>query len=166
MLNDTLGDCRSTIVAAYARPVEEAATRLMHRITGRGIGKIEISDQMVPSGVSPERSDELVGLENLSGGEQEQLYFATRLALAEVLAKEERQMVVLDDVLTATDTPRFARILTILEEAADRLQVLVLTCHPERYRALGEAKFIDLESIRFAAAEGPEAMVNKRTHVI
>ncbi len=148
MLNDTLSDCRSTMVAAYAHPVEEAATRLMHRIAGGGIGKIGISDQMVPSGVSPERNDELIALENLSGGEQEQLYFATRLALAEVLAKDERQMVVLDDVLTATDTPRFARILTILEEAADRLQVLVLTCHPERYRALTGAQFIDLEMMK------------------
>ena len=147
MLSDTLAECRSTMLAAYARPVEEAATRLMHRIAGGGIGKIEISDQLVPSGVSPESASELVAVENLSGGEQEQLYFATRLALAEVLAKDERQMVVLDDVLTATDTPRFARILTILEEAVDRLQILVLTCHPERYRALTNARFIDLESL-------------------
>jgi energy-coupling factor transporter ATP-binding protein EcfA2 len=147
MLSDTLSDCRSTMLAAYARPVEEAATRLMRRIAGGGIGKIEISDQLVPSGVFPESASELVVVENLSGGEQEQLYFATRLALAEVLAEDERQMVVMDDVLTATDTPRFARILTILEEAVDRLQVLILTCHPERYRALTDARFIDLESL-------------------
>jgi uncharacterized protein YhaN len=147
MLHETLADCRSSILAAYARPVEEAATRLMYRIAGRRTGKIEIGDFLTPSGVSPESAESIVAVENLSGGEQEQLYFATRLALAEVLAKDERQMVVLDDVLTATDTPRFARILTILEEAVGKLQVLILTCHPERYRALSEAKFFDLESL-------------------
>ena len=147
LLHETLSDCRSAVLAAYARPVEEAATRLMHRIAGRRTGKIEIGDLLVPSGVSPESAESIVLLENLSGGEQEQLYFATRLALAEVLAKDERQMVVLDDVLTATDTPRFARILTILEEAVNKLQILILTCHPERYRALSEAKFFDLESL-------------------
>ncbi|MCX5842148.1 MAG: AAA family ATPase [Deltaproteobacteria bacterium] len=147
MLHETLADCRLTILAAYARPVEEAATRLMHRIAGRRTGKIEIGDLLKLLGVSPESAESIVAVENLSGGEQEQLYFATRLALAEVLAKDERQMVVLDDVLTATDTPRFARILTILEEAVDKLQILILTCHPERYRALEAAQFFDLEAL-------------------
>jgi len=83
----------------------------------------------------------------LSGGEKEQLHLAVRLALAELIASGERQLVVLDDILTATDTPRLARIHTILEEAAGRLQVLVLTCHPERYRALESAHFMDLRAM-------------------
>ena len=68
-------------------------------------------------------------------------------ALADVLARGERQLVVLDDVLTATDTGRFARVMGVLEEAAQRLQVLILTCHPERYRGLAGANFVDLEAI-------------------
>jgi DNA repair exonuclease SbcCD nuclease subunit len=55
--------------------------------------------------------------------------------------------VVLDDVLTATDTGRLARVMGVLEEAAQRLQVLILTCHPERYRGLAGANFVDLEAI-------------------
>jgi hypothetical protein len=34
----------------------------------------------------------------------------------------------------------------VLEEAAEKLQVLVLTCHPERYRGLRRARFLDLEA--------------------
>jgi ABC-type polysaccharide/polyol phosphate transport system ATPase subunit len=67
--------------------------------------------------------------------------------LAEVLAKNERQVVVLDDVLTAADAERLARAMTILEEYAEHLESLVLTCHPERYRALTEAQFFDMESL-------------------
>ena len=41
-----------------------------------------------------------------------------------------------------------------LEDTAYRLQVLVLTCHPERYRGLEAASFLDLEAIvRQSAAE-------------
>jgi len=147
LLYETLAGCRAETLAAIARPVEEAATRLIHRISGRRIGKIDISEKLVPTSVSPEAAESTVALESLSGGEQEQLYLATRLALAEVLAKDERQMVVLDDVLTATDTGRFARIMTILEEAVDKLQILILTCHPERYKALEGAQFFDLEAL-------------------
>ena len=34
----------------------------------------------------------------------------------------------------------------VLEEAAHDLQVLILTCHPERYRALKTGRFFDLEA--------------------
>jgi uncharacterized protein YhaN len=54
---------------------------------------------------------------------------------------------VLDDILVATDAGRLARVQAVLEEFAQKLQILVLTCHPERYRGLGTAKFIDLEEI-------------------
>ena len=36
---------------------------------------------------------------------------------------------------------------TSLEEEAQRLQIIILTCHPERYRGLAGANFIDLEAI-------------------
>ena len=63
---------------------------------------------------------------------------------------------VLDDVLTATDTGRLARVMNVLEEAAQGLQVLILTCHPERYRGLKRAAFFDLEVlIGSAASSGP-----------
>ena len=35
----------------------------------------------------------------------------------------------------------------VLEEAAQRLQVLILTCHPERYRGPAGANVVDLEAI-------------------
>lgn len=145
LLFETVHKCRIEAVESVAMPVEDATTRLLHRMAGRRIGRIKIGQTFEPSGVSPELADSTVDLINLSGGEQEQLYLATRLALAEALAKEERQMVVLDDVLTATDTGRLARVMNILEEASERLQILILTCHPERYRSLSDALFFDLE---------------------
>jgi DNA repair exonuclease SbcCD ATPase subunit len=148
LLYDTVEQCRSEAVASVAQPVEEAATRILHRIAGAGVGRIEIGEAFEPAGVSPDLAETTVDIANLSGGEQEQLYLATRLALAEVLAKSERQLVVFDDVLTSTDTSRLARVLTILEESSERLQIIVLTCHPERYRALAGAQFFDLEALR------------------
>lgn len=153
LLYETVAGLKSESLAAVARPVEEAAARLMHRIAGRRIGTITMGDRFVPSEVSPELAESSIALENLSGGEREQLFLSTRLALADVLAKNERQLVVLDDILTATDTGRLARVLPILEEAAARLQILILTCHPERYRTLEGAQFFDLESLIARSAE-------------
>jgi len=147
LMYETVKQCREEALAAVAGPVEEAATRTLQRIAGDRLGRLQLGESFEPSRVLPEVLEESVALDNVSGGEREQIYLATRLALAEVLAKNERQLVVLDDVLAATDAGRLARVMTVLEEAAQRLQILILTCHPERYRGLEGARFIDLEGV-------------------
>ena len=72
--------------------------------------------------------------------------FGQRL-LAEELAKSERQLLVLDDVLTFTDDDRLARICNLLTRASEKLQILILTCHPERFLGITSAKAFDLESL-------------------
>ncbi len=146
LLHDTLVECRNEAVAAVAGPVETVATQIFQRIAGGRLGGLKLGDSFAAANVVPEISGETVPLDSVSGGEREQIHLATRLALAEVLAKEERQMVVLDDVMTFTDTGRMARVMSILEEEAQRLQIIILTCHPERYRGLGRANFVDLEA--------------------
>ncbi len=144
LLHDTVASCKAAAVAAVAAPVERTASRMLERVAGPRLGAVRLTGQFVPAGIQPKALPEAVELDNISGGEQEQLFLITRLALGQVLAQNERQLVVLDDVLNATDTGRLARVLTLLEEAADRLQVVILTCHPERYRALEKASFFEL----------------------
>ncbi len=159
LLHDTVASCKAAAVAAVAAPVERAASRMLARVAGPRLGTLRLTAQFVPAGVQPESLTEAVGLENLSGGEEEQLFLVTRLALGEVLARDERQLVVLDDVLNATDTGRLARLLVLLEEASSRLQIVILTCHPERYRALEQAAFFDL--VRAGKAAGDERSEQK-----
>ncbi len=147
LLYETVTQCRSEAVSAVTEPVEAHASRILQRINGPRLGRIRVTDSFEPTEVHPGAIETGVGFENLSGGEMEQLYLATRLALAEVLASKERQMVVMDDVLTATDAGRLTRILGVLEESSRRLQILILTCHPERYRGLGDTHFVDLEAV-------------------
>lgn len=148
LLHDTVEGCRTEALLAVARPVEEVATRFMRRIAGPGMGGLRVSENFAPCAVEPLQEGVAdVGVGNLSGGEQEQVHLAVRLALAQVLAAGERQLVVLDDVLTATDTGRFARIIGLLEELESALQLLILTCHPEKYGAMTDARFFDLREI-------------------
>ena len=151
LLRTTVEESRNAALAAVAAPVEVAATRTLQRIAGNRLGRVQLGEAFEPTQVMPGATDAPVSIENMSGGEREQLYLATRLALADVLAKGERQLVVLDDVLVATDAGRLARVIRILEEAGQRLQVLILTCYPERYLGLGGAHFFDLDGILSAS---------------
>jgi uncharacterized protein YhaN len=80
----------------------------------------------------------------VSGGEQEQIHLAVRLALADVLTENEPFPVVLDDALLATDDARLGRTVELIEERRGRMQFLILTCHPERFSGLAGARLIRL----------------------
>ncbi|MCH6255589.1 hypothetical protein MLD52_03460 [Puniceicoccaceae bacterium K14] len=144
LLHGTVSECRSRVIASVSAPVERSASRMLSRVVGPRLGELKLTGEFVPEAITPELSTDPVALSNLSGGELEQLFLIARLALADVLAKDQRQLVVLDDVLNATDSGRLARLLSLLEEVSDRLQVIILTCHPERYRGLEQATFVKL----------------------
>lgn len=133
------------VTAAVPKTVADAANVFWRKISGAPAlvlnTELEL-DTLDATGFRAPHAD-------LSGGEKEQASFALRLALAHQLAANERQLAVFDDSFLATDPSRTARILEILEASAtERLQVLVLTCHPERYQSLAAANMLDLEALK------------------
>ncbi len=77
-----------------------------------------------------------------------------RLALAQFLSTGERQLVVLDDALVNSDGTRRSRILDLLADAAaDRFQLLILTCHPDMYKELPGKRY-DLASLLIPTGAG------------
>ena len=76
----------------------------------------------------------------LSGGTREQVAAAVRLAVAELLAAEHDGglPVVFDDAFVNSDPERVVTLQRMLDLAAARgMQVIVLTCNPADYVALG-----------------------------
>ena len=94
LLHDTIDEVRTEALSSVSKPVEDEATRTLNFICGADLGKICLGNNFEPSKVIPESCNSEVELANFSGGEREQLYFAVRLALANVLAQKERQLVV------------------------------------------------------------------------
>ena len=66
---------------------------------------------------------------------------SVRLALGRLLGQVERQLVVLDDPLVNTDSVRLQRILRLLETASETLQIVILTCHIDRYQGITGKRF-------------------------
>lgn len=142
LLFDTVNQCKASMVASVLGPIEQNASKMLSRIAGSKLGSIQLDEAFVPKGIKPGLAMREVDLCNLSGGEQEQLFLVTRLAMGQLLAKGERQLVVLDDVLNATDTDRLSRLLALMEEAADHLHIVILTCHPERISCFRQSSVI------------------------
>lgn len=147
LLWETIQEAKAASTAGVSESLASDATRLFHWISGRVLGQLRVGDDFLPSAFHPTAGPEPVNLDSLSGGELEQVHLAARLALAKLLTEKERHLVVLDDVLTATDEARMTRILRLLEKVNEKAQILILTCHPERYRQLSSARFTDFTEV-------------------
>ena len=72
--------------------------------------------------------------ERLSVGTREQIAVLTRLAFADLLDENGKESpIILDDALVFSDDRRFEEMQRILDRAAERLQIIVLTCHEQAY---------------------------------
>jgi uncharacterized protein YhaN len=71
----------------------------------------------------------------LSGGLKGQIALLVRLTLARTIAQQRRArgFVILDDPLTETSPQRRPEMLRVLSQAAQDLQILLITCHGDAF---------------------------------
>ena len=122
-------------------PLQERLGARFAEVSGERDRQVYLDESLRVRGLGRQESD-LVAFDDLSQGAKEQLLLCLRLAVAEELAAAPGngpQSLVLDDVLVNTDVARQRRVLDMLANAAaGGLQILVCTCHPDRYRGVGE----------------------------
>ena len=118
-------------------PLEQRLTTAFAELTGDTARQVFLDERLQIAGIG-RRRDEAHAFDQLSQGAKEQLLLCLRLAVAQELATDEPQVLILDDVLVNTDPVRQDRVLDVLGAQAERLQILILTCHPDRYRGVGQ----------------------------
>ena len=127
---------------AVLTPLEDRLSGVFARMTADTTRRVFLDENLQITGVGRTR-EECHAFDLLSQGAKEQLLLCLRLAAAQELATAEPQVLILDDVLVNTDTIRQQRILDVLTEAAHQLQIIILTCHADRYRGIGETMKIE-----------------------
>jgi uncharacterized protein YhaN len=146
-LYETLRQCRDEARSRYLAPLQEQISRLLPVLFPEA--KVDFDEQFQLTQLN-RPSAGVDTFEDLSGGCQEQLGILVRLAMGLVLAGDDGLTVMLDDALVATDDERYERMGAVLDLCAQRLQVILATCHWSRYRRLGIPgdQVIDLSVIR------------------
>ena len=128
---------------AVLAPLEQRLTTAFAELTGDTTRQVFLDERLQIAGIGRTK-EEAYAFNQLSQGAKEQLLLCLRLAVAQELATEEPQVLILDDVLVSTDSVRQDRILDVLGSQATRLQILILTCHPDRYRGIGNPVLLHL----------------------
>lgn len=126
---------------AYVRPYTETLEELGRRVYGDDFAVV-VDEQL---GLASRTLDgATVPFADLSGGAKEQLGILARLAVARLVDPTHGVPVVIDDALGYSDPQRLRQMGEVLGSAgvADDLQVILLTCTPERYSAIPDARTV------------------------
>lgn len=141
----TLTEHRDRAHATYALPYTQALEELGRRVYGPGFG-VTVDDQLVVR--SRALDGRTVPFEELSGGAKEQLGILARLAVARLVDPTQGVPVVIDDALGYSDPERLRQMGEVLgaSAAGAEVQVILLTCTPDRYAAVAEARTVRLSA--------------------
>ncbi len=130
-------------MAKVLRPLEDKLSASFATLTNDSTRSVFLDPELQILGIGPDR-EHRIAFDLLSQGAREQLLLALRGAVAGELAETEPQLLILDDVLVNTDPIRQRNVIAFLEDLAARCQVLVLTCHPDRYAGIGRRLSIEI----------------------
>ncbi|QRP43642.1 AAA family ATPase [Amycolatopsis sp. FDAARGOS 1241] len=148
----TLRTARETAKQTYVQPFRDQLERLGRIVFGPTL-KLGIDSDLRIANRTLENIT--VGYDDLSTGTREQLCIITRLACAAMIDPADGAPVIIDDALGHTDPERLARMGAVFTAANTQSQVIVLTCTPERYRRVGNAKVVPVRPCRSTAVEAP-----------
>lgn len=141
LLRNTFVRHREEAQAAHIEPYRQQLRTLGERLFGAGFDVQVNQDLTIETRTLGGRT---VPFASLSGGAKEQLALLGRLAGARLVDKDDGVPVFLDDTLGFTDPTRLERLGSVLSNAGDAAQIIVLTCQPERFSNVGKATVVRL----------------------
>ncbi len=125
--------------ALTAKPQAPLQARLDHymRLLFPG-ARLGLQEDLTPAVLERGVGTDAVDFGQLSHGAREQIALISRLAYADLLKEAGKPtLILLDDALVNTDSQRLDLMQRVLYDAAQRHQMLLFTCHPERWAGLG-----------------------------
>lgn len=134
---------RDAARATYVAPFTHALEELGQQVYGTGF-TVTVDEHLTLTERTLDGAT--IAFEQLSGGAKEQLGILSRLAVARLVDPRQGVPVVIDDALGYSDPKRLADMAQVLGasvEGAD-LQLILITCTPDRYAAIPGAHQIRL----------------------
>ena len=133
MLKEVLDEARAEASRTFVGPVAQRARVHVERLFPGA--DLSFDEELGLASVTRSGLSEACG--TLSKGTQEQLAVLTRLAFADMLLEQGMPVsLILDDPLVYSDDGRLDLMTEILEEASQRMQVILLTCRDRAFRHL------------------------------
>ena len=141
ILRDAFPEARTRAVSGMLDLLSDASSKYIQRMTNGKYTRMEISEDFGPLLHSESRGKPIDGAQEkelLSSGTADQVLFAVRLGVADLLSQGKCPPMIMDDPFIQFDAARRQAAIEILKEVSGWFQVIVLICHD--YREIRKTK--------------------------
>ncbi|SDU26401.1 AAA family ATPase [Halopseudomonas salegens] len=138
LLKDLLAEQRQALTRRLQAPLQAHIQHYLRLLFPQA--DLLVDEQLQPRQLVRQQAGGAINdpLETLSYGAREQMGLISRLAYADLLQAAGRPtLIILDDALVHSDNQRLDDMKRILFDAARRHQILLFTCHADKWQDLG-----------------------------
>ncbi|MTI49630.1 MAG: hypothetical protein FH761_17500 [Firmicutes bacterium] len=123
----------------FAPKLNKIVGDIISRVSNEKYSEVKITEDIDIKVIDP-NTKRLVTIDSLSGGTIDQLYFATRLGIINVIRENDNIPLILDDCFTQYDVKRLEEILKLLIKEGTNRQIILFTCHEREKNLLDKLK--------------------------
>ncbi|MBP5224429.1 MAG: hypothetical protein J6Z38_02460, partial [Lachnospiraceae bacterium] len=124
-----LSQAKDAMTTRYSAPLLQAFNGYFARLTGSEDPGYSLNAK---SELSHAEAGRMRELPTFSKGYQDLLSLCLRFSFIDAMYPEEKPFVILDDPFTNLDTQKTERALRFLSQAAEKYQIVYMTCHESR----------------------------------
>ena len=131
-LDRAFSDLRTELNLALRPDLQENASQLLNELTAGRYDDLELDESYVPTIVEDNEAKPVI-----SGGEEDIVNLAMRLAISQMIAERAGKplsLLVLDEIFGSLDEERRASVLALLRALSDRFPQVILITHVEGMR--------------------------------
>ena len=134
--------------------LNEKAEKIIKRLTGERYSEVKINESDLAIKAYEPNAGKFINVGLLSNGTIDQMYFAMRLAIADMVEGDARLPVILDDAFTQYDDDRLNNTIKFLLEHSKLRQVILFTCREREMEivknlgALKRVNYYDLSTAK------------------
>jgi DNA repair exonuclease SbcCD ATPase subunit len=130
----TIQSLSTDIHDSFGQQLNQAVSEVISEVTEQKYKDIKVDEKL---DVKVGWNGDYVLLDKLSAGTIDQMYFALRLAIADLLLGKDEIPLLLDDSFALYDENR---VMAALRQIADRKQIILFSCHKREQKLLEELK--------------------------
>ncbi len=128
LARDTIDKISRNIQRDFAPRLNSGVGEIIKKVTADKYTDIKITENLDIKIVDPSTS-KIVDVDKLSGGTIDQLYFALRFRIIDIIKEENSLPLILDDCFVQYDIDRLENILEFLSAESLGRQIILFTCH-------------------------------------
>ncbi|NBI05835.1 ATP-binding protein [Senegalia massiliensis] len=131
---ETIEKISKSIHREFAPKLNKEVSDIISTITKGKYKDIKITENLETKIVS--KDDVLIDIENLSYGTIDQIYFSLRFGIIDIIKKDKKIPLILDDCFIQYDDIRLDSILDFIYEQSKQRQVILFTCQTREQNIL------------------------------